>query len=176
MGRPHTAGPTGGTQLHRTVHARATVVRNGQLLSIPFRSSSRAAKPDPKHQALAYGALSTVLNPPNKERNRSASAACHNALPIMSAGTVHKAPVPYDPNASRNRLRVFPRRLPHPHGTTMRLSSGVAAVSHSTHPYMTSSRFAQEESAKPIHSHVGFTNPGIMAEFTRRAHKDWIEC
>lgn len=61
--------------------------------------------------------------------------------------------------------------MPRPSETTMKLSSGVPAVARQAHPYMTTSRFAQRQVGKPVQNRLGFTNPGIMAEFTRQSHK-----
>jgi hypothetical protein len=176
-------GITGGAALtgkteakaRRTVHAQRTMVRNGQLVSVPFKTSAKPFKAAVGEHSTAYGNHSSILNPPNKERTKSVSASSYDALPVMTAGTTHKKSVPYHPNASRNRLKQQPKRMPPPHESTLKLSSGVAAVSHLSHPYMTTSKFAQRETGKPIHTRVGFTNQGIMSEFTRLAHKGSTE-
>jgi len=177
MGVTRATAAAGGTRRSapKTVHARKTVVKHGVLMSVPFKTSSKPFKAALGEHTGSFGAVSTVLNPPNAERTKSAAASAHSALPVMTAGCSRKKSVPYHPNASRNRLKQEFKRMPPPSQSTLSFSAGVPAVSHTTHPYMTTSKFAQMQTGKPMHGRVGFTNSGIMADLTRRAHQGRLD-
>ncbi|KAA0153096.1 hypothetical protein FNF27_04098 [Cafeteria roenbergensis] len=155
----------------RTVHARRTVMRGGVLMSVPFKTSAKPFKPAIGLHGDAFGASPSMVNDTSRAMARSSAAASFSAVASMSAGSRRKTPMPYHPNAARNRLRQDFKRMPRPSETTMKLSSGVPAVARQAHPYMTTSRFAQRQVGKPVQNRLGFTNPGIMAEFARRSHK-----
>ncbi len=79
-------------------------VINGTLVATPFPTSvgSKEGRPD---VAGFYGAINRIMNPPNGERQTTYKKD-YNVISrtAQSAGTVHKRPVPYHPNAPRNRV------------------------------------------------------------------------
>lgn len=126
--------------------------------------------PPPTHHAQhkhPAGAISTILNPPNKERS-STYSACYNetSRTAQTAGTVHKRPVPYTVGAGRNRL-AEPDAKPK---TSTSISFDMGVVNKSTHPYRTVKTAMEAPTVLPMEARRGFTNPFITAEMTKRWH------
>jgi hypothetical protein len=130
------------------------------LLAVPFPTRTRARD----RYAATYGRHSTVLNPPDRDRTSTARADyTATARTAQSAGSA-KLPVPYAPNADRNRLPVAHAR---PARSSLTLAAaGVAAAP--THPYRTVAGVTQAQAAAPLRARTGWTNAGTTAALTRR--------
>jgi hypothetical protein len=108
------------------------------------------------------------LNPPNAERRSTYNSHYNNTSRTMdSAGTSNKMPVPYHPNAFRNRLKE--PELKANVGDSITFDMGVA--NRTTHPYRTIKTASEAPTTKPMESRRGFTNPFITAEMSKRWHK-----
>lgn len=130
------------------------------LLAVPFPTRRRARD----KYGVTFGRLSTVLNPPDRDRTSTARADyTATARTAQSAGST-KLPVPYAPNAGRNRLPVAYTRPPR--STLTLAAAGVAA--RPTHPYRTVAGVTQAQAAVPLRAHTGWTNGGSAAALTRR--------
>lgn len=133
----------------------------------PPRPACRASThPHPRAAARA-GNISTVLNPPNKERS-STYSACYNetSRTAQTAGTVNKRPVPYSVNSGRNRLA----EADHKPKLGSSISFDMGVVNKSTHPYRTVKQATEAPTVLPMEARRGFTNPFITAEMTKRWH------
>ena len=93
---------------------------------------------------------------------------------MQSAGTVNKRPVPYHPNAFRNRLKEQEPKKDPPTVSHIKFEMGIA--NKSIHPYRTIKSATEAPTVKPMHARRGFTNSFITAEMTKRWHKQvWAQ-
>ena len=86
---------------------------------------------------------------------------------MQTAGSVAKRPVPYHPNAPRNRLKSEPPKRSDASQIDFK-AEGV--VNTTIYPYRVISRTVQESTVVPLEARVGFTNSDICAGMARREH------
>ena len=143
------------------------VLAGGVLTTAAFKSP----KPFVKAAPFVYGAISTIENPPNKER-RSGYSADFNMMTCTadSVGTRHKRAVPYHPNASRNRVDNGQKNYAPP--SRCRKEMFLQSIANTPqHQYRTTAGVTQGPSRRPMPSRTGFTNGGVTAELSARLRR-----
>jgi len=150
------------------VNNKRTRVINGNLVAEPFKTS---APPKAADVAGFYGGINRIMNPPNAERVSSYTASYNDVTrTAQSAGTLHKRNVPYHPNAPRNRVYEAPKDADV--RGTWRPADGVTLANKTNYPFRTSQYLAQVPiTGGAMETRIGFTNPGIIADQTKRYRK-----
>ena len=154
------------TKKGATTNNKSVKLIKGDLVAIAYPTSS---KPFLKSAtASSFGAINTILNPPNRDRHTTYSEH-YNAVTrtAQSAGGVEKLPVPYSMNAGRNRLKMDPPRK----NFQGSLNFDMGVLNRSTHPYRTVKDAMEKPNVLPMQAHVGFTNTAITSEMAKRWHK-----
>lgn len=82
---------------------------------------------------------------------------------------MHKTPVPYHPDAPRNRVKNDPKKPPLPFKST--LSFDLGPHNKSLHPYRTVSDCTLAPSLIPMHERLGSTNGEVSKEVAIALHK-----
>jgi hypothetical protein len=153
----------------KVTSAARTMVKGGTIVAKPFATS---ATPFVRHYpaSIAFGQHDAILNPPDKDRTSTVRAVhSKTAVTVQTAGTVHKTPVPYHPEAPRNRVKNDPKRRPPPFASTLSFEMG--PFNKSLHPYRTVASAAFAPSAVPMGERLGSTNPAVSKEIAGRLHK-----
>ena len=151
-----------------SVRVCRTEFRDGHLVSVPFKTASKPFKRNTS--STPFGSFNPVLNA-TRAPPKSVYSTSYRLRSSQSAGSLHKAAQPYSMNAGRNKLPTQFKRYASPFASTLSVQHGVPAVGGARGQYTSTSRFAQRSLRRPIHQHVGSTNPGIMAETQRRLRR-----
>lgn len=174
------AGAGGGSgslsnSMKRTMHGQRTMVREGVLVTVPFKTSDKpfVTKHEPSE---LYGKISTIVNPPNKDRMPT-TRFYHSktAVTVVSAGSTVKRKVPFHPEAARNRLKNEPKRGPKPFAVTLKQEYGLINQKREGDRFMTMARVTQAPAAVPMERRLGFTNQGIISDIQVALHKTVLD-
>lgn len=152
----------------KTMNAKRTMIRGGQLVCIPFETSSKPFRRT-YSSSVAFGAHDPILNPSRSGSSCYKSVHCLSAVTSQSAGTARKLAVPYKMGAARSRVRNDAKRLPPPFVSTLQFEMGV--VNKSLHPFRTTNAAASAGSTIPMSERLGFTNAAITSDVAKRLHK-----
>lgn len=162
------------TSSQATQHSRATVLINGRLCAVPFRTGVKhwgvpgRNAPAPTPSATPWCPPDPVLN--TSRSMSSVSQQDYGTVPDQRPGSARKKLVPYRPNSARNQHPPEWKRMPSPFATTMDLSQSRPGAAD-RHPYRTVAQYAMSTSGRGTQWRTGQLNPAIATQTNSRLRK-----